>query len=132
MGKLSRKTRQKRLLQNEAEKFTTFFRAEELFHSARKKDKGIGMATVYRFLNDSRRKNLIHAYSCENRMLFSVSNKTHCHFKCQECGLVSSIRLDSVDFIQRKIRGSVCHFQLEIEGICEDCIGTSQQRRAQD
>ncbi len=56
MGKLSRKTRQKRLLQDEAEKFTTFFRAEELFHSARKKDKGIGMATVYRFLNDSRRK----------------------------------------------------------------------------
>ncbi|MBM3233026.1 hypothetical protein FJZ18_02575 [Candidatus Pacearchaeota archaeon] len=121
MAKLSRQTRQKHLLQEELDKFTSFFTGEELFEKARKKDSKLGLATVYRFLKDLREKRVLHAYSCNRQMLHSTEEGGHCHFICEQCGKTEHFHLNKIDFLKQGIKGDVCHFQLDVHGICEAC-----------
>ena len=56
MIRISRKTKQKKLIKWELESFDSFFTAEDLFNKVRKKDNKISIATVYRFLKELRIK----------------------------------------------------------------------------
>jgi Fur family ferric uptake transcriptional regulator len=122
MAKKSRKTRQKELIQAETNNFVSLFTAEELFDKVRKKDSSIGIATVYRFLKELRKKRELHSYVCDRRMVYSRQKNSHCHFICQKCGQVIHFDVDRVDFLKRKIRGDICHFQIDVHGICDECL----------
>jgi len=122
MVKKSRKTRQKELIQAEINTFESLFTAEELFDKVRRKDGDIGIATVYRFLKDLRKKRELHSYVCDRRMIYSRHETSHCHFFCQKCGQVIHFDVDRVDFLKRKIRGDICHFQIDVHGICDECL----------
>jgi Fur family ferric uptake transcriptional regulator len=122
MVKKSRKTRQKELIQAGIDTFTSLFTAEELFDKVRKKDSSIGIATVYRFLKDLRKKRELHSYVCDRRMIYSRQKNSHCHFICQKCGRVVHFDVDRVDFLKKKIGGDICHFQIDVHGICEGCL----------
>jgi len=122
MVKKSRKTRQKELIQAGIDTFTSLFTAEELFDKVRKKDSSIGIATIYRFLKDLRKKRELHSYVCDRRMIYSRQKNSHCHFICQKCGQVVHFDVDRVDFLKKKIRGNICHFQIDVNGICGECL----------
>ena len=117
----SRNTRQKELLNKEIKNLNAFFTAEELFQRIVKKDPKIGIATVYRFLKDLINKRKLHFYTCNRKTIYSCNKESHCHFICEECGKVEHIEIKSIDFIKSKISGEVCHFQIDVFVICEQC-----------
>jgi len=121
MKRLSRNTRQKEILNEEVKRFNSFFTAEELLSKANKKDSNLGIATVYRFLRDLTNKRQIHSYVCNRRTIYSIQDNSHCHFTCQKCGKVQHIQVSSLDFIKNKINGSICHFQIDVAGLCKEC-----------
>ena len=118
--KVSRKTRQKELLGSEVEKFRTFFTSEDVFTEARKKNKAVSMATVYRFMNEEVKKGNLHSYQCDRRTVYS-KEKQHSQFICQKTGEVIHFSVDSIDFLKDKIPGSIVSFQIEVVGLCESC-----------
>ncbi len=120
--KKSRKTKQKQLIQSEISKFTSFFTADELSAQIKKKDPTIGIATVYRLLKDLRKKRELHSYVCNRKMIYSREKNNHCHFICQRCGQTTHFSIDKIDFLTTKIKGEICHFQIDVHGICEKCL----------
>lgn len=121
MKKLSRQTKQKALVEQHILKFKTFFTAEELYSRIIKDDVKIGIATIYRFLKDLRKKRLLHSYTCDKKTLYSTKKRSHCHFTCEKCGQISHFDIQKIDFIKEKTLGDICHFQLDITGICNNC-----------
>jgi len=115
----TRTTKQKQLIENEIEKFNTFFSAEDLHDKLKKKN--IGIATVYRFLNELAKQKRIHSYMCDRRKIYSKEQKSHCHFVCKETGKIIHFDIESIDFLKNKIPGKITSFQLEVRGICNKC-----------
>jgi Fur family ferric uptake transcriptional regulator len=124
MRRLSRKTQQKELLQEEITKFNSFFTAEDLFKQVRKKDSNLGIATVYRFLKSLVNKGELYSYLCDRRTLYSKQKNSHCHYICERTGKIIHFELENLDFLKKikdKIPGSISSFQIEIKGVCDKC-----------
>ncbi|MCK5477004.1 MAG: transcriptional repressor [Candidatus Aenigmarchaeota archaeon] len=117
----TRKTQQKEIIQKEIDKFNTFFTAEELYQRVKKVNKDIGLATIYRFLKRVRKAGNMYSYTCNNKIIYSKENKSHCHFVCEETGKVVHFDINSLDFLKDKIPGSIISFQIEVRGICNKC-----------
>jgi Fe2+ or Zn2+ uptake regulation protein len=114
-----RETRQKREIENAISKINKLFTAEEIYYKA--KDKGIGIATVYRFLKEMEKNREIHAFSCDRRKLYSKKGMAHSHFVCESCGVKKHIVLDKIDFLKKYVDEDLCHVQIELSGICAHC-----------
>lgn len=127
MATKTRKTKQKRLLEAELEKFDSFFSAEDLFKRVQKKDSKIGIATVYRFLNELRNEERLHPYVCDRRLVYSRLSDNHCHFICQKCGKIVHFDVEDIGFVKKKINGTVCHFQIDVSGTCRNCLESKTQ-----
>ena len=121
MPRKTRQTKQKEIIQSELDKINTFFSADDLFSRVKEINPEIGIATVYRFLRDLKKKNKAYSYICDRRALYSKEQKSHCHFVCEKTGKVIHFDIDSLDFLKNKIPGSIVTFQLEIRGICGEC-----------
>jgi len=121
MTKKTRITRQKRLIENKLNEIDKLFTAEELLSEVRKEDKNVGIATVYRFLKDRARKEHIHSYECNRRKIYSAKTDNHCHFICEKCHKIEHFNVSKVEFLKGKIKGDICHFQIDVYGICEKC-----------
>jgi Fur family ferric uptake transcriptional regulator len=120
--KKSRRTKQKEIIKSEISRLESFFTAEDLYNKIKENNPGIGIATVYRHLKDLRGDKELHSYTCNRRMIYSKDDDNHCHFTCQRCGRVKHFNVDKVDFLKNKIKGEVCHFQIDVHGVCEDCL----------
>ena len=121
MARKSRNTKQKEIIKREIEKFNVFFTAEDIHNNIKKENKNIGLATIYRYLNGLRKSKIIHSYTCNNRLVYSKEEKSHCHFICEETGEVIHFDIDSLDFLKDKIPGSITSFQIEVRGVCNKC-----------
>jgi len=121
MERKSRNTKQKELLNEEVKKFNSFFTAEELLIRSKKKDSHLGIATIYRFLSDLTDKSKLHSYICNRKTIYSSQDNSHCHFTCKKCGKIEHIKVNSLDFIKNKINGQICHFQIDVTGLCKEC-----------
>ena len=119
--KKNRNTRQKQIIEEEFQKTKTFFTAEELHKKVLKKDKKIGIATIYRFIKELKKQGKVYSYLCNRRNIFSKGQKSHCHFICEKTGKVIHFEINNLDFLKNKIPGSITSFQLEVKGICNDC-----------
>ena len=120
----SRQTKQKEITSLVIEKQKGFFTAEDIFKKAKSLDSTIGIATVYRFLKDLKKKNKIYTYVCDRKTLYSKENKSHCHFVCDKTGKVIHFKINNLNFlknIRKQIPGEITSFQLEIHGICDNC-----------
>lgn len=122
MPKKSRKTKQKDLILSEISACTSLFTADELFNKIKKKDSTIGIATVYRLLKELRKKEELHSYICERKMIYSRQKNNHCHFICQKCDQTTHFTVNKIDFLKTKIKGEICHFQIDVYGICDKCL----------
>jgi len=118
----SRKTKQKELILSEILNFDSFFTADDLYEKIKEKDHNIGIATVYRFLKNLRRKKELHSYICNRKMIYSREKNNHCHFICQRCNKVKHFSIDKIDILKTKISGETCHFQIDVYGVCEECL----------
>ena len=116
-----RNTKQKNLIQEEISSFNSFFNAEDLYNKVVKKNKNIGIATIYRFLNNLAVKGEIHSFICDRKTIYSNSKKNHCHFTCERCGEIKHIDIKKLDFLKKQVKGDVCHFQIDVTGVCEKC-----------
>jgi Fur family transcriptional regulator, ferric uptake regulator len=121
----TRITRQKRILEEEFPKFKAFFTADDLLERAKKKDSKIGIATVYRFLRENATAKKIHSYSCDRRQVYSTQDNNHCHFICTQCGEVRHFNVTNLDSFKKNTEGTICHFQIDIHGICKKCQQTA-------
>lgn len=117
-----RLTKQKHFLHQELKTCTEFFDAEVLHARVVHRNRKIGRATVYRFLKQLEKQGEIHAYMCEKRKIYSISKKNHCHFLCEQCGRTQHLSLKKLDFLQKEVAGKMCHFQLDVAGICAECL----------
>ena len=68
-----------------------FFTAEVLFELV--KEKGISIATIYRFLKQMREKNELYSYTCDNKLVYAKEKKSHCHFVCEETGKIILVKI---------------------------------------
>ena len=122
MKRRLRNTKQKELLKEEVGRFNAFFTAENLLKRASKKHSELGIATVYRFLNDMVNRKELHSYVCDKKTLYS--RKAISHFICERTGKIIHFDINDLNFlksIREKIPGTITSVQLEIKGICDDC-----------
>ncbi len=113
---MPRLTKQKRILSEKLAEFTHFFTAEELHHKAGSK---VGIATVYRWLNKKVQKQEIHSFQCSRKTIYSTVNTNHSHFKCEICGSLKHVEIKDIGFLD--LQETICHFQIDITGICLEC-----------
>lgn len=109
-------------MQKELDAMTGFFSAEDFHPKVLQKMPNIGLATVYRFLNEKIKNSQLHSYSCDKRAVYSNSKNNHCHYLCQKCGKKQHIDIKNIDSIKKSIKGTICHFQIDVYGLCEDCL----------
>ncbi len=128
MPRRTRRTRQKGLIKKEIDCCNSFFTAEELLERIRKTDSKIGLATIYRLLKDMREQRELHSYLCNRKTIYSRDKKSHSHFICQRCNKIIHFDVDSIDFLKKKIQGNICHFQLDVTGVCEECVGSEKYK----
>ncbi|PIN74336.1 hypothetical protein COV20_00225 [Candidatus Woesearchaeota archaeon CG10_big_fil_rev_8_21_14_0_10_45_16] len=115
---MARQTKQKKVLNSHLNSFTSFFTAEDLFAKVKEE---IGIATIYRYLKSLVDQGEIHSYLCDRRTIYSLNKKSHCHFTCEVCSEKKHIALKKLDFLQSQVPGKICHFQVDVTGICESC-----------
>ena len=119
---MKRLTKQKQLIEQEISSFSSFFNAEDLYKKVSKNNSKIGIATIYRFLNDLTNNGEIHSFLCNRKTIYSNSKKNHCHFACEKCGERKHIDIKKLDFLNQQVDGKVCHFQIDVTGICNKCF----------
>ena len=118
---LTRNTKQKKIIEEYVRRTKTFFSAEELYERIKSKHPEIGIATVYRYLKEKEKTKEIFSYICDRRKIYSIQEKSHCHFICEETGKTIHFELDNIDFIKNKVPGKISSIQIEIKGICDKC-----------
>jgi len=99
-----------------------FFGADEFHTIAKTQMPHIGVATIYRFLSDKVKERQLHSYYCEKKTVYSTSANNHCHYICQKCGKTQHVEIKNIDSIKKSIKGTICHFQIDVSGICEKCL----------
>ncbi|HLC52103.1 MAG TPA: transcriptional repressor [Candidatus Nanoarchaeia archaeon] len=119
---MKRMTKQKRLLYEEIKRLSSFFDAYDFYNQISKTYPKVGIATIYRFLNNLENDGEIHAFFCNNKKIYSSNKTSHAHFKCEKCEKLEHINIKKVDFLKETYNGEVCHFQIELTGICSECI----------
>jgi len=119
---MTRMTKQKRLITEELKEFDSFFSAEDLYRNVMKRDSRIGIATIYRFLKELRESHQLHSYLCARRLVYSKELNNHGHFICQRCNRIIHFDVDSIDFLVKKFKGTICHFLIDVSGICDQCL----------
>ncbi len=115
----SRETKQKKEIDYAVNNTKTFFTAQDIYNKVKKNN--IGIATVYRFLNELKKNRKIHFYVCNRKALYSLKNMNHSHFICESCGKIDHLNISRIDFLKNFVSGEICHFQIEVSGICESC-----------
>lgn len=116
-----RETKQKKAIEQAIKDTNSFFNAEEIYKKIQKENPNLGIATVYRFLRELQKERKIHSFICERKNLYSKKGRNHCHFFCEICGLKKHIELNKIDFLRNNLDGEICHFQIEVSGICKSC-----------
>jgi len=120
-----RNTKQKELLISSLSNIDNFFTAEDLLKKIQKtslSSRSIGIATIYRFLNEIKSEGKLHSYTCDRKTIYSNQKNNHSHYICEKCKKVAHIKIDNIDFIKNNIPGSICHFQVEVYGVCDSCL----------
>ncbi len=118
---MQRQTKQKQQLTQALQTFKSFFTAEDLH--TKLENKKIGVATVYRFLKTLTENGELHSYQCNRRTLYSTHKKSHCHFTCERCGSMKHIDIKTIDFLKNQLQEQICHFQIDVSGVCQKCGG---------
>jgi Fur family transcriptional regulator, ferric uptake regulator len=101
--------------------------AQELFDKVYAKDKGIGFATVYRFLRALADAQLVTEVRLGGQASrYELTSKHHHdHLSCTVCGLICEFENDKIELLQIQVAGqlgfTLTHHVLELYGLCPQC-----------
>lgn len=123
----TRTTKQKRIIDEEIRTFRTFFSVEDAYERVRKRDDGIGIATVYRYLREIESEEGLNVYTCNRRRVYSFNRDSHCHFICTVCGKAFHFEMGKLDDLKDNVRGKISHFQIDVHGVCESCLESGSE-----
>jgi Fur family ferric uptake transcriptional regulator len=103
---------------------------EDLLSSARKRNPGVGLATVYRTVKLLEEAGLAHARQFgSGHTLYEVAGQRahHDHLICQQCDHIIEFESDEIETIQervaRRLGFNITHHRHEIFGLCEKAQG---------
>jgi Fe2+ or Zn2+ uptake regulation protein len=123
-----RLTRQRELVYEILEESMEHLDAESVFERARKRDKRIGIATIYRNLAFLKEIGLVdeHQFGEDHGHFEAVqNNRPHYHFTCLKCKKVVEFQAPQVMKLARKLCQSddlqVVEVQLHFKGYCAQC-----------
>lgn len=104
---------------------------QELYVELKKKMPSIGIATVYRNLQELYKEGKIHKISMKfGPDRFGAILTPHIHFICKKCNSIQNIYLsetehnaldDEMELLAKSINGEKIETQVVIEGICKKC-----------
>lgn len=110
-----KQTRQRKVVVEEFLRVDRHIDAEDLHNIVRKRDPGVGLATVYRTLNLLKEAGLADQKSFrDGRSVFEVHrpDQHHDHLICVDCGRVMEFENDEIEQLQAKV-ASELGFQLK-------------------
>lgn len=104
------------------------FTAEELFSAVRKKDKDIGMATIYRTLELMQNLNIVHVldFNDDSRKYEIYLEETHHHHLiCKNCGKLIEFSDQDINYfeseLEEKYGFEITEHKLRFYGYCNKC-----------
>ncbi len=105
--------------------------ADDIFNLVRKKDKEIGLATVYRSLDLLRELGLIHkGHFGDGRSRYEIAlpqqdGHQHHHLVCLKCRKILEVKEDLLhqleDLITKENKFKIVDHKLQFYGYCRDC-----------
>lgn len=110
-----RNTKQKQTLEKALQAVSGFFNAQKLHDQAKIEDESLGIATVYRFLNQKVEQNTLFKYICNRKNVFS-KQKTHCHFIDEKTGKITHFDIENINFLDEAIDADISSISIEVKG----------------
>ncbi|MFH1667477.1 MAG: Fur family transcriptional regulator [Candidatus Komeilibacteria bacterium] len=99
--------------------------AEQLYNSLKKDKHSIGLATVYRNLNELSEMGLVQRISYAGQPVFyEYCHEPHTHFYCEQCHSIHDIQVpdNSIDNLKYWQGHYIKEKKIELRGICERCL----------
>jgi Fur family ferric uptake transcriptional regulator len=110
------------------EKENWHFTAEDLFAAARKKDRDIGMATIYRTLELMQNLDIVHVldFNDDSRKYeIYLEEAHHHHLICKGCGKLIEFSDQDIDYfeseLEEKYNFEITEHKLRFYGYCNEC-----------
>ncbi len=105
--------------------------AQEILNYFKMQGNNIGKTTIYRFLNELVKENVIKKYMIEERncscyqFIKDKNCSEHYHLKCEKCNKIIHLKCDEIKYLQEHISNKH-NFKLDsiktvLYGICENC-----------
>jgi len=122
-----RATSKRKIICEVLEKSGGHLNVEEVYHLAKKEDKSIGVATVYRTLKIMKDAGVIEAqtFGQDHSHFESPTKNHHDHLVCTSCGKIEEFVSDKLEEMKEKVskqnRFKMLSHKLEIYGLCADC-----------
>jgi len=122
---LERETSQKKIVFDYLKSVTTHPSANAVYSAVRKKLPHISRGTVYRILNNLRKKGEVQAISTKDKTFFDGDVSDHAHFICANCGKIYDV-FDECSrcgiLKKRKLKvGKIKTYKVQFYGTCRKC-----------
>ncbi len=84
----------------------------------------LSKTTIYNTLDLFQKANLVQVLTIEdNETRYDIITKTHGHFKCEKCGVISNFTVDIDSFIPEELTGfKVMDKNVYFKGVCLKCL----------
>lgn len=98
---------------------------DSLYEEIRERFNSISLATIYKNINSMTENGLLLEVKLPNeKSVFEMAKERHAHLKCDECGMVKDISIDTSHQFQEVSEAN--HFQLKaadvvLSGVCAKC-----------
>ena len=123
--KKERMTAQKSFIFGYLKSVKTHPSAEIVYREVKKKLPSISQGTVYRVLNNFKKKGEILAIDTKDSVHFDADISTHAHFICEQCGNVFDVMDECAGcgiLKNKKTKvGSINSYKINFYGICHNC-----------
>ncbi len=125
LPKGKRLTRSKQVIMDYFSNHQDHITADVLFKEVKDLIPGIGLATIYRNLNDLASLGILKQLSYPNMPIYyEYADKGHSHFYCDYCHKIYDIEtLDNKIEKNRALQGHyIKDVNIELRGICKNCV----------
>jgi Fe2+ or Zn2+ uptake regulation protein len=123
--KKERTTAQKTFIYNYLKGVKTHPSAEIVYKEVKKKLPNISQGTVYRVLNNFKKKGQIQIIETKDTAHFDADISNHAHFICESCGNVFDVMDECMGCSILKNRktkvGSINSYKINFYGTCKNC-----------